>query len=184
MVEQQCTKFTERARSVQTVVVEVKDLAAVFEYGADLTVRQGGLSLAAPGIKKKALTKLSKLCEAKNIELLTGDLRQKAGRISTGLTSADWGIAETGTLVVDSKSEDIRLASMLCDTHVAFLKKSRIVPDAEAIEKELSKMMKASRGYLAFISGASRTADIERVLTIGVHGPKELHVVIFEEDGE
>ncbi len=183
MVEQESTaKFAERARSAQTVVVEAKDLAAVFEYAADLTLQQGGQSIAAPGIKGKELAHLSKLCQSKKIELLTGDLRQKADMISTGLTGADWGIAETGTLVVDSKSEDIRLAGMLCDTHVAFLKKSRIVPDAGTIEKELSRMMKTSHGYTAFISGASRTADIERVLTIGVHGPRELHVLILGED--
>ena len=177
-------QFAERARSVQTIVAEARDLAAVFEYAAELTSKQGGLSIAAPGIGGKELAHLSKLCQAKNIEVLSGDLRQKAGAISTGITGADWGIAETGTLVMDSKSEDVRLASMLCDTHVAFLKKSKIAPDAGSIEKELSRMMKASHGYLAFISGASRTADIERVLTIGVHGPRELHVLIIGEDGQ
>ncbi len=176
--------FTERTRSVQTVVVEAKDLAAVFEYAADLTVRQGCSSIAAPGIQGKERAELSELCKARNLELLTENLRQKAGVIGTGLTGAAWAIAETGTLVIDSKSEDLRLASMLCDTHVAFVKKSRIVPNADAIEDELSQMLQASSGYLAFVSGASRTADIERVLTIGVHGPRELHVLLLGEDAK
>ncbi|MDR3570058.1 MAG: lactate utilization protein [Syntrophobacteraceae bacterium] len=182
--EDSTAQFAERARSVQTVVAEAKDLAAVFEYAADITVKQGGDTLAAPGIQGKERDRLLEVCRAKGIELICGELRETAGRISTGLTGADWGIAQTGTLVMDSKSEDIRLASMLCETHVAFIKKSRIAPDAGTIEKELSKMMKASHGYLAFISGASRTADIERVLTIGVHGPRELHVLIIGEDGQ
>lgn len=175
-------QFAERARAVQTVVTEASDLAAVFEYAAAITSKQGGRSIAAPGLKGKEKAQLLAVCREKGIELITEELREKASMISTGLTGADWGIAETGTLVIDSKSEDTRLASMLCDTHVAFLKKSRIVPDAGTIEKELSRMMKASHGYLAFISGASRTADIERVLTVGVHGPSELHVLIIGEE--
>jgi L-lactate dehydrogenase complex protein LldG len=71
---------------------------------------------------------------------------------------------------------------MLSETHVAVIPKSRIVADVESIEEELCLMMNAAPGYVAFISGASRTADIERVLTIGVHGPQELHVLILEED--
>jgi len=42
--------------------------------------------------------------------------------------------------------------------------------------------MKSAPRYLSFISGASRTADIERVLTIGVHGPRELHLLILDEE--
>jgi L-lactate dehydrogenase complex protein LldG len=44
-------------------------------------------------------------------------------------------------------------------------------------------MMKNTHSYVAFISGASRTADIERVLTIGVHGPQELHILILNDNG-
>lgn len=177
-------KFTERALSVQTVVKKASNFSAAFEYAADLTGKQDGKSIAAPGITGKNLVLLKSICQKKNLMLLTENLRQKADAISTGLTRADWGIAETATLVMDSKSEEVRIASMLSDTHVVLLPKSRIVADAEAIRKELTRMMKAAAGYVAFISGASRTADIERVLTIGVHGPQELHVLILEEDGQ
>ncbi len=177
-------KLKEQARAVRTVVTEVKNLAAAFEYAADLSRKQGGQSIAAPGITGKNRALLASICQAKKLTLLAGNLREKIGLIGTGLTMADWGIAETATLVMDSKSEAIRIATMLSETHVAVLPGSRIVPDAAAIEKELTRMMKAAPGYLAFISGASRTADIERVLTIGVHGPRELHVLIVERDGQ
>ena len=85
---------------------------------------------------------------------------------------------------MDSTSEDFRIATMLCETHVAVLPKSRIVPDVMSLEDELASALKTAPKYLAFISGASRTADIERVLTIGVHGPQELHLLILEGDGK
>ncbi len=174
--------FYERAQAVLTVVSEVSNLAGAFEYAAELTCKQGGKSIAAPGMGGEELALLVSICKDKNLVVLTGNLRQEIGQIDTGFTMAQWGIAETATLVMDSKSEGIRIASMLSETHVAVIPKSRIVADVESIEEELSVMMNAAPGYVAFISGASRTADIERVLTIGVHGPQELHVLILEED--
>ena len=174
-------RFRERAASVQSVVIEVDKLAAAFEYAAELTSKLGGQSIAAPGITGENLSLLASICQKKNLMLLTENLREEVGRISTGLTLADWGISRTATLVIDSESEDIRIATMLSETHVAVLPKSRIVADIGDIEAELTRMMKAVPGYLSFISGASRTADIERVLTTGVHGPQELHIVIVEE---
>lgn len=175
-------KFTERAESVQTVVVEAVNLASGLEYAAELTLKKGGRRIAAPGISEERLSLLSSICRDKGLDILQENLRLESERIDTGLTFADWGIARTATLAINSQSEDSRLAAMLCETHVAILSKSKIVYDIGEIEAELAAMMKAAPGYLAFVSGASRTADIERVLTIGVHGPSELHVVILEED--
>ncbi len=171
----------QRAAAVQTVVTEVENMKEALEYVIDLTKKQGGSSIAAPKLGKSSKN-LATLCEKNGLKLLTENLRDHIGQIHTGFTTADWGIAETATLVVDSSAEDLRIATMLSETHVAVLPKSRIVPDATALEAELTKIFKKAPGYLAFISGASRTADIERVLTIGVHGPQELHLLIMKED--
>lgn len=175
-------KFIERARSVQTVVAVVSGLAAAFDYAAELTLKQGGKSIAAPAITGENLALIESICKKNNLMLLTRNLREQIGVIGTGLTMADWGIAQTGTLVVNCESEEVRIATMLCETHIALLPKCRIEADAAALEGELAGIMKSAPGYMAFISGASRTADIERALTIGVHGPQELHVLILEED--
>jgi L-lactate dehydrogenase complex protein LldG len=182
--DDQLTLLKERAQAVQTITAEVADFRAACLYAVDVTLRQGGSGIAAPGLSGKDLTRLKAVCKAGDLRLLTKNLRENIGQISTGLTIADWGIAETATLVMDSTSEDLRIATMLCETHVAILPKSRIVPDAMSLEDELVSALKAAPKYLAFISGASRTADIERVLTIGVHGPRELHVLILEEEGK
>ena len=175
------TLLKERAAAVQTITAEVADMRAACRYAAELTKRQGGLSIAAPGFSGKDLSALKSACKAAGVKLLTKDLRKEIGQISTGLTIADWGIAETATLVMDSSSEDFRIATMLSEAHVAILPKSRIVPDAMSLENEIGAALNAAPRYLAFISGASRTADIERVLTIGVHGPNELHLLILED---
>ena len=182
--DDELTLLKQRAQAVQTITAEVADFRAACLYAVDVTLRQGGQSIAAPGISGKNLSHLKAACKAGGIRLLTKNLRENIGQISTGFTIADWGIAETATLVMDSTSEDFRIATMLCETHVAVLPRSKIVHDAMSLENELTSALKSPPKYLAFISGASRTADIERVLTIGVHGPQELHLLIMEGDGK
>ena len=174
----------EKAEAVMSIVTEIGSLEDAFRYAVDITQKQGGAVLAAPGLERidvGALSSLKSLCEEKGISLVTENLRSVIGKLHTGFTIADNGIAETATLVQDSGSEDLRIATMLSEIHVAVLPASRIRPDAMILEHELNDMMKNAPSYVAFISGASRTADIERVLTIGVHGPQELHILILNE---
>lgn len=171
----------EKAEAVQSKVFEVGTLHDAFLYAIDITRKQGGSTIAAPGLNEESRSILKELCGEHDLTFLVDNLRVHLSGIHTGLTIADWGIAETATLVQDSSSEDLRIATMLSETHVAILPSSRIKPDAMSLEDELSRLMKSAPRYLAFISGASRTADIERVLTIGVHGPQELHVLILKD---
>jgi L-lactate dehydrogenase complex protein LldG len=170
-----------RAAAVQVVVTQIPDLAQAWRYAVDLTQKQGGKAIAAPGWEAESLTALEQECDQAGLALYQQNLRERAGAFHTGLTRADWGIAATGSLVLDSTSEDLRLATMLCETHVAVLPRSRIQPDAQSLEAELERLIQTPPRYLSFITGASRTADIERVLTLGVHGPLELHLLILED---
>ncbi len=125
---------------------------------------------------------LGKLCAEKGIVLLDGGLRHHLGGIDIGFAVADYGIAETGTLVFFSRSEDLRLATMISEIHVALMPKSRIRQSAFDIAPELTEQMRNAPDYTAFVTGASRTADIERVLTLGVHGPLELYILLWEDN--
>ena len=136
--------------------------------------------IAAPGIDAETLADLGDRCRTTGTTLVTGRLRKHLVGIDIGLTMADYGIADTGTLVVDSTSEDLRLATMVCDTHVVLLPVSRICRTSEELAPDLARMMARPASYTAFITGASRTADIERVLALGVHGPLTLHILIVE----
>ncbi len=175
-------RMKEKAGLVQAVVSTVGGMEAVLRYAVDITLRQNGNTIAAFGLDPESRQKLEALCSAAGLTALHPPLGNHQSRIHTALTAADLAIAETGTLVLDSGSEDLRIATMLSETHIAWIPASRIVPDAGALSAYLVERMKSPPGYMSFITGASRTADIERVLAIGVHGPRELHILIMEEN--
>jgi L-lactate dehydrogenase complex protein LldG len=181
MTDHLMTIMQQSAEAVQTIVREVDDFAQALRYVIDVTRNGGGSTIAAPGLDQKDRIALDQWCRGAGLTLLTANLRGHLHHIHTGFTVADWGIAETGTIVQDSSSEEIRLATMLCETHVAVLPLSRIRADAISLEYELHALIQSPPRYLSFISGASRTADIERVLTIGVHGPQELHILFLKD---
>ncbi|MBI5708260.1 MAG: lactate utilization protein [Armatimonadetes bacterium] len=88
-----------------------------------------------------------------------------------GITTADLAVAETGSLLLSAGPGKRRLASLTPWTHICIIESSAIVETlAEAIEKMDSRTS-------VFVTGASRTADIEGVLVQGVHGPRELLIL-------
>jgi L-lactate dehydrogenase complex protein LldG len=104
--------------------------------------------------------------------------RQAAADARIGITDVDWAVADTGSLVADQTAVEQRLASTLPAIHVALLGTDSILPDKAALFARINP--RTSR-FIAFITGPSRTADIERVLTIGVHGPKRLVIVLVDD---
>ncbi|HKV34581.1 MAG TPA: lactate utilization protein [Pyrinomonadaceae bacterium] len=98
-------------------------------------------------------------------------------KYDVGVTSAQAGIAETGTLVLDSSVERNRLVSLVPPIHIAILDASRIY---QTLGETLAALQSGEEisPAITFITGPSRTADIELTLAIGVHGPQELYVII------
>lgn len=103
--------------------------------------------------------------------------RELAAQAKVGISQMDWGIADTGTLVQCADQVATRLVSSLPETHIALLSTASLVPDLAAAVACIDPDRCA---YLSFITGPSRTADIERVLTIGVHGPGKLIIILVD----
>ena len=189
--------FVEKAKLVSALVYPVNSLSAAFQKAVELCKAKPQLEpqmgtdsfydpkiriMAAPNLDEPDFQTLSNTCDAaEGIELIREDLRRYPWGIDLGVTIMDFGIAETGTLVLDSSAEETRLATMLSEFHVAILKTSDIRETALAMDQELKDLTRDSGAYTAFITGASRTADIERVLALGVHGPLELHIMLVED---
>ena len=99
-----------------------------------------------------------------------------------GITGADFAIADTGTLVLLSGPSQPRLTSLLPPVHIAILEKENIVLNIHALFAKLGESHEKNYDELctciSFITGPSRTADIELNLTLGVHGPGRAIVLI------
>lgn len=179
------TLFITKAEAVAAKVSVIATVQEAMDYTANLCERIRTESVqptvAAPGLDQEEMELLRKTCLANDISCVSDSLRGHVSDIDVGLTYGDYGIADTGTVVLNCPEEELRLATMISDYHVCILPKSKLVNDSTDLDEQLNKFMQNTPNYTAFITGPSRTADIERVLTIGVHGPLELHVLLLED---
>lgn len=110
-------------------------------------------------------------------------LKESAALADAGITGVDFALADTGTLVLLSSHEKSRAASLLPPVHVALLPENRILPDLPALMNQLPQDPAAAldrESAVTLITGTSKTADIELTLVRGVHGPGEVHVIVFD----
>ncbi|MES2564157.1 MAG: lactate utilization protein C, partial [Pseudomonadota bacterium] len=106
--------------------------------------------------------------------------RAACGDDLVGLTGACCGIAETGTLMMLSGASTPPSVSLLPETHIAVLSASRIVRSMEDAWALLRGAVTGIPRAVSFISGPSRTADIEQTVTLGAHGPYRVHILITD----
>jgi len=104
------------------------------------------------------------------------DLRDACASANCGITSADYALADTGSLVLFSSETEPRLVSLLPPCHIAIVPESALLTSLE--ELFTREPMPADRSSaMVILTGPSRSADIEMILVRGVHGPGEVHVV-------
>jgi L-lactate dehydrogenase complex protein LldG len=107
------------------------------------------------------------------------DRRAELASAVVGLTGADAGLAETGSLVLVSGPGRGRLVSLLPPIHVALLDRQLVVESLADLMVDRPALMTGGANVVC-ITGPSRTADIEHTLSRGVHGPGEVHVILLE----
>jgi L-lactate dehydrogenase complex protein LldG len=123
------------------------------QLGAADSLRDLGVELVSPNANKHEMA----LCDL-------------------GITEADYLLPETGTLVLHSSAEKPRGVSLLPRVHLAIVRPEMMRADMHQVFVEAK-----NSHYLVFITGPSRTADIELTVTLGVHGPKNLYVWMMQE---
>ena len=125
--------------------------------------------------------KVTRVADEAAAEKLVAEIQSAEGAERVGVARVAKGIADTGTCVVVTDDEETRLKTMLPETTVFILKAEDIVPHLADIAPFLRSRQADGRvSYTSFITGPSRTADIERVSAIGVHGPLELVIILAE----
>ncbi len=92
-----------------------------------------------------------------------------------GVSRALYGLADTGSVVLAASAEEPRAASLLPEVHISLLAEERILAGLEELFEAVGGRLPSA---LAIVTGPSRSADIEQRLVVGVHGPREVHVVL------
>ncbi len=110
-----------------------------------------------------------------------GGFKQSLSAIDAGIVEADYAIAPTGTLVLIGQPARPRSLSLLPPVNIVLLRTGRILPDLAAVLRAAGPQTMAAHP-MVMVTGPSRTADIEKRIVIGVHGPRELYVVLIAED--
>lgn len=93
-----------------------------------------------------------------------------------GVSQAEYGLADTGSVVLAAGPDEPRSRHLLPEVHVSLLAEERILPGLAELFRAVGGDLPSA---LAIVTGPSRSADIEQRLVVGVHGPREVHVVLL-----
>jgi L-lactate utilization protein LutC len=149
-------RFTESLTALGGNVVESNDASSAVR-----SILNGRSFVASPAVSNQGFS------------------REACATSEVGITSTDFALADTGSLVFLSKSHESRLISLLPPCHIAVIERAKILTGLDELFAVLPDPA-AKSSSMVLITGPSRTADIEMRLVRGVHGPGELHVVIVE----
>lgn len=131
----------------------------------------------------RALAVAREASERSGAKLVEHATAMELFQCDVGISTAQWGIAETGTLMLESHQERHRLVSLIPRVHIALLRADRICDTlGEALQHSRAGAApgEVPSAAVTLVTGPSRTSDIELTLAIGVHGPQELYVIVLE----
>jgi len=141
--------------------------------------------VAISAVRNDILDEIERFCQQNNIELLKppfGDNSAQAiNEAEVGISEVAFGIAQTGTVVEATRDDATRLISSLPAVHVCFLNQKDLLLSLHEASSRLQAIYQdpKDRVSVTFISGPSRSGDIEMKITLGVHGPAESHVIVL-----
>ncbi len=191
--------FKERASTVSTILHSAPNMEKAFEYVVDICSKSPLCEilvddcrktkeektkkiLAAPSFNINDFNTIQALCNEKDILCIEDNLYSYLGGVNVGLAVADLGVAASGTCILNCKDSEKRLATMISEICILILDVKNIKEDLTQVNDYMLNILKSTTpSTITYITGASRTSDIERVLTIGAHGPLELHIVLIED---
>lgn len=172
--------FTERLEALAGRVLRAATPAAARDLVASILAGKQAVASNAPCLAQCGIAALPGVRTG-----IAGreQLRQLCATADIGITSADYVLADTGTLVLLSTSQEARLISLLPPAHIAVVPADRLLTNLDELFSVLPDPA-ASASSMVLITGPSRTADIEQILVRGVHGPGDLTVVLVDQSAD
>ena len=169
--------FCDRAEAVQATTCKVGSHADIPEAVSDF-LRQRNLPQS---IRMGEVGQLASIDWSASPQLTTAT-GPTAGDDATGLSHAIAGVAETGTLVLTSGAENPTTLNFLPENHIVVINASDIDGDYETALGRVREIHGKGRMPRAvnFITGPSRSADIQQKLLLGAHGPRALHIIVVD----
>ncbi len=175
-VSQRIDSLLERIAALAGKTLRAKSIGEAREYVASVIEGKSAVTSNAPFLRTCGVTDLPGVRSGvTNRE----ELRALCATVNYGISSADYGLADTGSLVMLSSQEEARLVSLLPPAHIAVVPASKLLTGLDELYRLHPKPADLTSS-MVFITGPSRTADIEQILVRGVHGPGEVHVIVVE----
>ncbi len=174
-------EFATNAQTAAAEVYKVKDFAAGEAKLKELLAQYAPKEIIAVGGEENpALHDIYERIGKDGTQIYTDkfDIYDHRDSADVGISTAEFCVAETGSLCVDNYSYEARVTSMLPFVNIVFVNANYIVKDVTVACQIIGEVF--DKGYLGFVTGPSRTADIERVLSLGVHGPNKLLIIAVE----
>jgi len=168
--------FLEKVAQAAMNGYRVRDEAALVEQVLDIIEQVHAKRVLIPAETFPARDQIIARLREKSIQLEDPDQKMAAFDADVGITAVTTAVAETGSIHMTSGGPRRRMASLAVPCHIAVVRAEQIVPDL------LDWVARTSDGRPAgevLVSGPSKTADIELALVIGVHGPKQEHIIVL-----
>jgi len=169
-------RFLDELTRVSGRVMIVKGEEEVGEFIIGLVGKHNAKSLAI--WESNLLLSFRELLQNKGLQFVSPGNKDDMAKADIGITEVDYAIAETGTIVLIANERQPRSVSLIPPIHIAVMKSNTILENLDELFF-LVKYSSQPTSCMTFITGPSRTADIELNLTLGVHGPKELFVLVY-----
>jgi len=175
-------EFVTRAQNVAAKVIRVKTAAEAQLAILDIIKSNNAKKVVATNEIIYPSKGFTDTLKTMGIELYTAqtDVRSHADTADVGIAGVEFAIAETGSVCEDGLAIEQRLVTTLPPISIVILNSNHVAANIKTAFEIISKVF--NRGYISFITGPSRTSDIERVLTIGVHGPSQLIIIAIDEE--
>ena len=166
----------ERVAALAGKTLHARSTAEAREYVASVIQGTTAVTSNAPFLRTCGITDLPGV---RSGIIDREELRSLCATCEYGISSADYALSDTGSLVMLSSREEARLVSLLPPKHIAVVPASKLLTGLDELYSILP-LPAGQTSSMVLITGPSRTADIEQILVRGVHGPGEIHVVVVD----